>query len=336
MKNIAKGVALSVCLVGATQAQEQTLRVTQVFAATHWHWTEGMKTFTEAVTEKTGGNIDFEVYHAGQIGKESTTLVTSGLADIGLLVPSYESDKLPLTTVAELPGLHTNACEGTRKFWEVAQEGGALYEAEFKPLGVRPLYVILLPPYQLMTGRQEVTTLEDLSGLKIRANGAAMDKTVRDLGATPVRVTSNELYDSLSRGTVDGSFWIIGSTKLVGLENVLSYTVQGPMLGAGATFLAISDRAWDRLDEPTQQAMMEAGQETMDHLCNYLDNEDVRITQELVDEGKLTVTTLPPEELDRWNSAVANVGREWADEMDSTRRPGSALLEAYTAAGTGN
>lgn len=336
MKSVISAAALAAVAAGWTAgplaAQEQTFKLTQVFPQTHWHWTQGMQIFTEEVTKQSNGAITFEPYHAAQLGRESTMLVTSGLAEMGLLVPSYETDKLPLTSVTELPGMHTNACEGTAMYWELAKEGGALFEAEYKPLGVRPLYVILLPPYQLMTRSKQINSIEDVSGLKIRANGAAMDKTIRALGATSVKVTTNELYDALSRGTIDGSFWIIGTTKLVGLENLLSYTVHGPQLGAGSTFFAISEDVWQGLDAETQAILMDAGEKTMQSLCTYLDETDARVTQELLDEGLLTVTDLSDEDTALWNERVSGVAEEWAAEMESTGRPGNQLLEAFQAA----
>jgi len=339
MKSIIAGLALAASTLAFSAAAkaevpEQSFKITQVFAQTHWHWTEGMKVFTEEVEKASGGKITFEPYHAAQLGKESTMLVTSGLSEMGLLVPSYETDKLPLTSVTELPGLHQTACEGTKKYWNVAKEGGALYEAEYKPLGVRPLYVILLPPYQLMTNTKPVGSIDDVKGLKIRANGAAMDKTIRALGAIPVKVTTNELYDALSRGTIDGSFWIIGTTKLVGLEKLLRNTVQGPQLGAGSTFFAVSEKVWQKLDPETQQIFMDAGEKTMAHLCKYLDDTDARVSDEMVAEGLLTVNKLSPEDNQVWAERVHNVGAEWAKEMDSTGRPGTALLETYRAAPT--
>ncbi len=325
---LATAAALILSVPASAQAQK-TFKVTQVFPSTHWHWIEGMKIFTETVEQASGGKIKFEVYHAGQLGKETTTLVTSGLAELGLLVPSYETAKLPLTSVAELPGMHSTACEGTAKYWNLAKEGGALYEAEYKRLGVRPLYVILLAPYQVMTAAKKISTLDDLAGLKIRASGAAMDKTIRSLGAVPVRVTSNELYDSLSRGTVDGGFWPVGSTKVVGLEKVFNYTVQGPQLGAGATFFAISERVWKGLDNDAKKILSEAGQKVQKSICEYLDRADAQVTDELVKSGDLEAVKLPPNELARWSDRVTPVAEEWAKEMDSTGRPGTALLKAF-------
>ena len=324
--------AAAALLLAAPAHSQTTFKVSQVFPSTHWHWTEGMKIFTEAAEAASGGKIKFEVYHAGQLGKETTSTVTSGLAQLGLLVPSYEPAKLPLTSVMELPGFHSSSCEGTAKYWQLAKDGGALQEAEYKRLGVRPLYVILLAPYQVMTTTRKVAGLEDLSGLKIRALGAAMDQSVRLLGGIPVRVTSNELYDALTRGTVDGGFWPIGSTRTVGLDNTFKFAVQGPRLGAGSTFFAINEKVWSGLDAETKKALAEAGEKTQKHLCAYLDRVDAEQTEWLVKERGLTVTKLPEQELKRWHDKVAGVAEDWAKTMDSTNRPGSALLKALREA----
>jgi len=47
-----------------------------------------------------------------------------------------------------------------------------------------------------------------------------------------------------------------------------------------------------------------------------------------VDEGLLEVTTLSPEQEAAWAERIATVGVEWANEMNSTGRPGTELLEA--------
>jgi len=228
---IAAVAAVAIGMPVASHAQERTLKVTQVFPSTHWHMTEGIQTFIDEVTALTDGKIKFEVYHAGQLGKESTTVVNSGLAEMGILVPGYETIKLPLTSVVELPGFHKTSCEGSWQFWEMAKPGGILYEEEYSKLGVRPLYVMVLTPYEVQTNKKIVASVEDMKGMKLRANGA-MAKTVAAVGGVPITVTSNEFYDSLARGTVDGGMWLTGSTRLVGLEDVLNHTVKGTAMGA--------------------------------------------------------------------------------------------------------
>ena len=329
LKRAAAAAAIMALALPAGAASAQTVfKITQVFPSTHWHYIEGMKIFTDAAEAASGGKIKFEVYHAGQLGKETTTTVSSGLAQFGLFVPSYEPAKMPLTSVVELPGFHATSCEGAAKFAELSKEGAPLYEQEYKRMGVKPLYMIVLAPYQVATTSKKVASLEDLAGLKIRALGAAMDQSIRQLGGVPVRVTSNEMYDALTRGTIDGGFWPIGSTRNVGLDKVFRYTVQGPRLGAGSTFFGINLRVWNGLDDATKKILTDAGRKTEQHLCKYLDDAEKNVTDWLVRERGFTVTKLPDAELQRWHERVATVGEDWAKTMDSTNRPGTALLKA--------
>lgn len=331
----AAAVALAAAMPMAASAADQTFKITQVFPSTHWHNTEGIQTFTKAVEEASGGSIAFEVYHAGQLGKESTTVVTSGIADMGILVPSYETAKLPLSSVVELPGFHKTACDGTMKYWEMSQEGGALYESEYKPLGIRPLYVMVLTPYEVQTNTKVVESVEDMKGLKLRANGA-MAAAVAELGGVPIQVTSNEFYDSLARGTVDGGMWLAGSTRLVGLEDVLNHTVKGTEMGAGSTFFGISEKVFQGLDEQTQNILVEAGKKTTQHMCEYLDRSGAEEEKWLVENGKLTLHHLSDEEAAKWAETIAPVAQKWAEDMNSTGRPGTEVLEAYSAVAATN
>ncbi|MCB1396660.1 MAG: TRAP transporter substrate-binding protein DctP [Rhodobacteraceae bacterium] len=322
-------------LTGTAMAQDVTIRVAHVFPATHWLWAQAGEIFANQVTERTNGRIAFEIYPAGQLGRETATAIQNGVADAGVVVPSYEAAVVPLTSVLELPGLHSTACEATARNWTIASEGGALYENEYAPLGLRPLYVNVLTPYQLMTNTAQVTNLDQVAGLKLRANGAAMSRTARAIGAVAVTVTSSETYDSLARGTIDGAFWPIGSTYEVGLENVLNYTIRGTQLGGGATFFAISEELWESLSAEDQQIMMDAGMAAQQHLCHYLDDLDASVEARMLSEGTLTITELSPEEQARWSVAVASVADEWVAEMESTGRPGAAVLEAYRTATPG-
>ena len=69
IKTLALGAVSTMALAAPAAAiDERTFRVTQVFPSTHWHMTEGIQKFTDKVKEATDGAIDFEIYHAGQLG----------------------------------------------------------------------------------------------------------------------------------------------------------------------------------------------------------------------------------------------------------------------------
>src|SRR5215813_2767498 len=86
------------------------------------------KPFSELVTKETGGQVTFQHYPAEQLGKakDMLSLTQTGVADIAYIVPSYSSDKMPLTAVAELPGIFETQCQGSLAFYQLAHDGGVL------------------------------------------------------------------------------------------------------------------------------------------------------------------------------------------------------------------
>ena len=316
----------------AVPAIAETYKVHHVFSAKHWMFTEGITNFMNNVKEATGGEIDFEAYHAAQLGKESTVVVGSGLADFGIINASYEIEKLPLSAVAELPGFHTNSCEGGVRQMALSGEGGILHEEEYKKLGIRVVYTQVLPPYTVQTNTKPVTSVDDMKGLKLRANGS-MAKAVDALGGVPLQVTSPEFYDALKRGVVDGGLWPTGSTRQVGLEDVLNFEVDGPPMGGGVATFVINEKLWQSFDADTQAMIMEAGAKTTQYMCDWLDGKDKSEREFLTQNGMLKVNKLSDEEAAKWSSMTANVAAQWVEEMESKGRPGQAVLDAARAAG---
>src|SRR5438445_10915037 len=64
------------------------------------------KPFMELVTKATNGQVAFQHYPAEQLGKakDMAQLTVAGVADVSYRVPSYSSEKYPLTAAPELPG----------------------------------------------------------------------------------------------------------------------------------------------------------------------------------------------------------------------------------------
>ncbi|MFV0473262.1 MAG: hypothetical protein ACK5MQ_03510, partial [Pikeienuella sp.] len=124
--------ALSALLVAAPAAAD-TLRVADSFPVGHYIAENLLRPFMAEVTETTG--TEFEYFPAQQLGKakDLLSLTQTGVADIGYVGASYVSDKLPLSSVGELPEAFTTSCQGSMAFWEIAKPGGALDQAEYAP-----------------------------------------------------------------------------------------------------------------------------------------------------------------------------------------------------------
>ena len=149
------------------------------------------KYITTPMMEKLKANpaakgIEFEYYPAEQMGKakDFLSLVQSGVIDIAYVAPGFVSDKMPLSVVSELPLDFSGSCQATMAYWNLAKPGGLLDKKEFAPNGVRLLFTIVLPPYQIIT-RKPFANLKEIEGMKIRASGSAKELVIKKLKAIP-------------------------------------------------------------------------------------------------------------------------------------------------------
>lgn len=336
MNRILAGAATAIALIGmsAASAQDtQTLRLSSTFPEPHFLWQEAGKVFVDAVTEATGGKVQIDAFHAGQLGKDQLALLDSGLAQLALVTAPYAPEKLPLTGVVELPGFISGACEGAEKVWPLVREGGLLDQLEYEALGLHVLFVVVPPPYKVMTGSKEVTAFDQIAGLKLRAVGGAQGDTVVAIGGTPIQVQSPELYDALSRGTVDGAIYAYVGMPPYSLGEVIHHAVDGVFAGSLAVLYAIDDETWEGLPEDVRAAMTEAAATTQQHVCSYQDADEAAIRDRLVAEGGLTVTTLSEADRALWDERVSKVAATWAARLDQQGRPGTEILEAYRSSG---
>ena len=83
---------------------------------------------------------------------------SAGAVDIGSVMPSYVSEKMPLSAVAELPGGFASSCEGTLAYWKLARDG-VLAANEYAPNGIRVLFVLVSVPYQVLM-KQKADSVE--------------------------------------------------------------------------------------------------------------------------------------------------------------------------------
>ncbi|MHC2884428.1 TRAP-type C4-dicarboxylate transport system substrate-binding protein [Bradyrhizobium barranii subsp. barranii] len=238
-KNLVRAVAaLALSLPVSTmsaqaQAQALELKVADSFPAGHYLVRLMLKPWMDDVTKRTNGAVTFTYYPNQQIGKaaDMLRLTQSGVVDIGYIGPSYVSDKMPLSEVAQLPGAFATSCQGTLAYWKTAREG-ILAKQEYAPNKIKLLLAVVLPPYQVWTVKSKVETTKDMQGLKLRTTGGAQDLTLRALSAVPVRMAAPDAYESLSRGTMDGLLFPLDSVVSYGLDKLVKHATEGVSFGS--------------------------------------------------------------------------------------------------------
>lgn len=336
MNWLARSLTAAVLLgmIGGAAAADDTitLKFTQPWPANHPQWVHGGQVFVDHVTAATNGRVKFEVYHAAQLGNDSLGLLSSGLADVALTSTNYAPDKFPLSGVTELPGNFESACEGSRKFREIATAGGPLFENEYGPLGLHPIYMAISPPASLVMHEKKVSSLADINGLKLRAAGGAASETIRELGGVPMQTVASELYDALSRGTIDGAMYYYVGMPSFSLEEVFHTGVDNLHFGAGAVLATMEQSRWEELPPDVQKAIEEGSAAAEQSLCSWFDENEKGIRDQLVADRGFTVTSLPDSDLEVWGGIQEKIGEAWAKTLDEHGHKGIEVLDAFRQA----
>ncbi len=325
-------VASAVLLPCAATAQTVQLKLADRLPQDHYVARYSTNHFIEQVESASKGTIKIERYPNDRLGKskDMLTLTKAGITDIGELVPGYLGDPMLLSTVAELPGMVPNACAASLAYEAVAKPGALLDKLELSPAGVRLLYVVGLPAYQLFASRK-FDTLESMKGMKVRSSGPAMDVGLRQLGMVPIRMAASELSESFSRGTVDGYAFPAASVGSYDLQGKTKFGTTDLSFGSSMTFYAITTKAWNRLTPEQQKILADAGERTTRHACALIDKEEQDALKRL-ESASMTAVRLSPDDRRKYESELSVVGREWAEAVDKRGRKGTETLDAFRAA----
>lgn len=331
IKHTTFAAAILALAAGAAHGQAVKLRVADSFPNGHFISEKITKPWIAEVQKRSGNALQLEYYPAEQLGKakDVLSLTSSGVVDIGYVAPAFVGDKLPLSVVAELPIDFKSSCEATPAFYKLSTGEGILAKQEFAPNGVRVLWTVVLVPYQAMLGpKAKLEGLKSLSGLKIRTTGGAKELAVRKLGAVPVQIPSPEVYESVTRGTVDGALWPFTSVYSYGMETAFKSSTMGENFGSFVVTYVINERKFKALPPAAQKALTDASEEYLKTACKVADEEDVQAIAKLKTGGWNIVQLSAADKADL-NARLGGVTKEWAEGLDKRGKPGSAVLKAY-------
>lgn len=318
-------------LAGTAWAEPVKLRVADSFPNGHFISEKITKPWIAKIQERTKGELALEYYPAEQLGKakDILALTGSGVVDIGYVAPAFVGDKLPLSVVAELPLDFKSSCEATPAFYKLSTGNGILAKQEFEPNKVRVLWTVVLVPYQVALGpKAKLEGLKSLQGIKLRTTGGAKEIAIRELGAVPVQIPSPEVYEAVTRGTVDGALWPYTSVYSYGMETAFKSATVGENFGSFVVTYVINERKWKSLPPKVQQAITEVSEQTLKVACDVSDAEDVEAIAKLRKAG-WNIVQLSPADHKELVGKMGKVSREWAEGLDKRGKPGSQVLKEY-------
>jgi TRAP-type C4-dicarboxylate transport system substrate-binding protein len=219
----------------------------------------GMQSYADDLAKATKGTLTMKILAGSQVVSLYNTLkaLRDGTIDAGFIVPTFTRKELKHVNViydTEIFGTDPAAVTGAANETMLLncpsclkdfRDSGALYLASF---GNNQKGLVC---------RNEVKTVADVKGLKIRAVGATT-RLIEELGGVPVVMGPPDATTAMERGTIDCVHSVVTWLKNFGYWDVAKYMLETPM-GSPRTISTIvfSRRAWSKLTPAEKKAAVD-------------------------------------------------------------------------------
>lgn len=282
--------------------------------------TDLLTPWADWINENSNGEFSVEVFAGGTLGRDPNQqdrIVSSGIADMAVLVPGRNLGAYPHYSVFELPGFARSADEGSYAAWQMHLDGTLETGDE-----LQVLTVWTTDPYVVHTS-EELTSIDQIAGRQLRVLGQTQTASVLALGGVPQAVSITETPEAISRGTLDGSLADWAVFDVFGIGEVADHTYTLP-LGVLAMSVVMNPDSYAELSPEGQAVFTEAGDVWQQMVVDYYARERGAITGEALDRGHVIV------EADQ--AALDTLVEVTGDLAGNARETaGDVVMDAYVA-----
>ncbi len=252
-------IGASALLMAASSANARELKLAVGFpqgtAAYH-----GLEAFAKTLKEKSGGELEVKMFPLSLLNlPQMMNGLRDGVVDIGFVLPPLFPSEVPETHLAvDLAMLGSNP-------WAMA---GAMTEYVFtcqeclaEHLKNNHVYLgsSSTAPYMIVSTKKAVT-LDEIKGKKLRSGAAPWARWAQHFGAVALTIPGNQVFESVSGGTVDGAMVSAAELSNLRLIDVVKYITVGIPTGTyhGIDNNNFNRNTWRSLTDSQRKAVLEA------------------------------------------------------------------------------
>ena len=320
------GALLAGAVLASPQASAQTRwNLPAAYPQDNFH-TENLSQFAKDISEATGGKLQIAIHANASLFKapEIKRAVQTGQAQMGEVLMSIHENEDPLYGLDVVPFLATSFDQAKKLY---AAQKPAL-EKRLAGQGLMLLYTVAWPP-QGIFAKKDITSVEDMKGLKWRSYNVGTARIAEIVGAQPVTVQAAELPQALATGVVN-SFMSSSATGYDSKvwESLSHFYDTQAWLPKNMVF--VNKAAFDALDKPAQDAVLKAAAAAETRGWAMAQEKTKWYMDQIAAKG---MKVLPPgPEL---KSGLQKVGEQLtADWLKKAGSDGEAVVSAYRKAGS--
>ncbi len=230
--------------------------------------TQAMDVFKEEVERLSGGQIQVEVYHSGQLFSQEgeQTAVRRGTVDMVYTSPPWLSEFIPYMSM--FAAAYTFAGYDHMRAVYDGPIGDRLFQDVVDNLGIRPLSAFYLGTRQLnlVESAGEVRTPQQMRGVKLRVPGSpAWIAMGRALGGDPTPLAFTEVYLGLRTGVVQGQDNPLPTNLNAKFYEVTRYIVLTDHV-VDTVWPTINEQKWQSLTQQQQRWVIQALEVAKEHV----------------------------------------------------------------------
>jgi len=212
-------------LAGTTSAwAEKTMVVSSWLPPSHVMneiiWPEFISRIEAATEGRVTGQVEYQLASP----PSQADLIEDGGADAAWIFHGYNPGRFVTTKLIEIPGLEGDSAAASVAHWRAHEQ---ILSAAGEHEGVVPVAMMVHAPGSLHLSK-EITSLDDVAGLKIRSGGGVMGDVLAGLDMAGVQVSAPKVYETVANGVADGTFFPGDTIAILRLTEVLPYSYRVP------------------------------------------------------------------------------------------------------------
>jgi TRAP-type mannitol/chloroaromatic compound transport system substrate-binding protein len=246
----------------------------------------GAEMMAKAVGEATDNKFQIQTFAAGEIvpGLQVLDAVQNGTVEMGHTASYYYFGKDATFTFGSSIPFGPNS--RLNQAWYTLGGGKEVLNEFYKGYNVTSLLAGNTGCQMGGWFRKEITTVDDLKGLKFRIGGFA-GRVLQKLGCVPQQLAGGDIYPALEKGTIDAAEWVgpYDDEKLGFYKVAPHYYYPGWWEGGTMIHLHFNKAKWESLPKHYQAVVRSAAAEAHNYTMARYDAGNPQALKRLVAAG---------------------------------------------------
>ncbi|MBD8066827.1 TRAP transporter substrate-binding protein [Devosia sp. PTR5] len=288
---------------------------------------KGLLMVSELVSERTNGDVKFEIFPAGQLGqaREMNEGTQLGLMEGTVSPAAFLAGFNPAVSILDVPFLYP-ADRAKADALRTGPFGQAVLDS-FAPLGLKAI-AIWPNGRKSMTSNKDIEALEDFAGQTFRVmDSQVLIEQFNAVGASAVALPFGELYTALQTGVVDGQENALDTIATMKYQEVQDYLLISEH-GANEDIVMFNQAWWDSLPAEYQTVIVDAFNEVRPQV-EELKEAAQKTALEAIRASDITIHELNDEQRAAFREAMYGPARD--AYLANAGDAGQKIVDAYEA-----